>query len=322
MVKVKGNHKLADILLGIARSDLEAAKCLYENKLYPQAIFHLQQSAEKADKSFALIIGLTTEEDLKTHNTLNFDKKILNEVKNKIEIWKDPTSAKTIEREIKKVVKGKKIPQEIIKKIKENEENEADIISKSKKSLPINDDDIKKMNQYVEKQIESINSYNKEKNHIEKNHIPSDQEVQQQIKELLGSIKKVDEFKLYAEEQVKEIRKHYEPLVTGKKTDNLKTELKKLLLESNYSLKDADEVSSIMLRELLALFINQLSKYSYYLSLHGLSVIMYPHAIATRYPNNGFNPLEIYTDSYQLIGSFNMLADILSPKLNTGKQKD
>lgn len=52
---------IAEILLEISKKDLEAAKCLYENKFYSQAIFYLQQSVEKAAKSFGLLTGMIDE---------------------------------------------------------------------------------------------------------------------------------------------------------------------------------------------------------------------------------------------------------------------
>jgi len=51
-------------LLNIAESDLEASRVLYENQLYPQAIFYFQQSVEKANKSLALVSKQVTEKEL------------------------------------------------------------------------------------------------------------------------------------------------------------------------------------------------------------------------------------------------------------------
>lgn len=48
----------------ISKKDLEASKVLYEKKLYPQAIFHLQQSIEKSAKSFFVMIGIANTQDL------------------------------------------------------------------------------------------------------------------------------------------------------------------------------------------------------------------------------------------------------------------
>ncbi len=57
--------KLSKTLLEIAKKDLEAAKCLYEKELYPQAIFYLQQSVEKAAKSFAIMTNMIKEDEVK-----------------------------------------------------------------------------------------------------------------------------------------------------------------------------------------------------------------------------------------------------------------
>lgn len=42
----------SEVFLEIAKKDLKAAQCLYKAKLYPQAIFFLQQSVEKMMKAF------------------------------------------------------------------------------------------------------------------------------------------------------------------------------------------------------------------------------------------------------------------------------
>lgn len=51
------------VFLEIAKMDLKAAKCLYEQALYPQAVFSLQQSVEKMTKAFgALSLDMTPAE--------------------------------------------------------------------------------------------------------------------------------------------------------------------------------------------------------------------------------------------------------------------
>ncbi len=52
------------VLLDIAKSDLVAAKSLFKKKLYPQAVFYLEQSVEKATKSFGLHLQ-QAQEDVK-----------------------------------------------------------------------------------------------------------------------------------------------------------------------------------------------------------------------------------------------------------------
>ncbi|MCK5476364.1 MAG: HEPN domain-containing protein [Candidatus Aenigmarchaeota archaeon] len=58
------NIKREEELLGVAERDLKATKVLYEKKLYPQAIFYFQQSVEKANKSFGLMLNIISEKDL------------------------------------------------------------------------------------------------------------------------------------------------------------------------------------------------------------------------------------------------------------------
>ena len=71
--------------LEIAQSDLRAAKCLFENCFYPQSLFFLQQSVEKATKAFSIKVGLLkNEKEIKSYShkssTIFIDciKKVLN----------------------------------------------------------------------------------------------------------------------------------------------------------------------------------------------------------------------------------------------------
>jgi len=56
---------IAEELFDIANKDLETAEILFERSLYPQAIFSLQQSIEKASKSLFVKIGAAESKDLK-----------------------------------------------------------------------------------------------------------------------------------------------------------------------------------------------------------------------------------------------------------------
>ncbi|MEM4819321.1 MAG: HEPN domain-containing protein, partial [Nanopusillaceae archaeon] len=46
--------ELAKALIAVAKMDLEAARVLYRERLYPQAIFYAEQSSEKIAKAFLL----------------------------------------------------------------------------------------------------------------------------------------------------------------------------------------------------------------------------------------------------------------------------
>lgn len=51
-------------LIQYAEKDLESAELLFEKRLYPPSIFHLQQAIEKLAKAFALSLGLVEEKEL------------------------------------------------------------------------------------------------------------------------------------------------------------------------------------------------------------------------------------------------------------------
>lgn len=80
-------NELARQTLEIAKSDLSAARCLYENRLYPQAIFYLQQSVEKSFKSQIYFLGIANEKEARSrisHKTLQVFKKTTTEQDNLI----------------------------------------------------------------------------------------------------------------------------------------------------------------------------------------------------------------------------------------------
>lgn len=70
------------VLLKIAHKDLEASKILFREKLYPQAVFFLQQSVEKAAKAIGLREGEISKEQLK-HNIGHRAWMVFTEIHNK-----------------------------------------------------------------------------------------------------------------------------------------------------------------------------------------------------------------------------------------------
>jgi len=59
------NVKYALELIEVAESDFKAAKLLMNNKLYPHALFHVEQGFEKLLKGILVAMGLTEPKDLK-----------------------------------------------------------------------------------------------------------------------------------------------------------------------------------------------------------------------------------------------------------------
>jgi len=78
-----------DVLSKISVNDLKAAKILYKNKLYPQAVFFLQQSIEKMFKSFGALQDNLTIQELKSdvgHNSTRVLSCLMQKFLNKISL--------------------------------------------------------------------------------------------------------------------------------------------------------------------------------------------------------------------------------------------
>lgn len=56
----------SQVFFKLAVNDLQAAKHLLDGKFFPQSVFYLEQSVEKATKSFGIRFGLITEEEART----------------------------------------------------------------------------------------------------------------------------------------------------------------------------------------------------------------------------------------------------------------
>lgn len=80
--------KLAASYYDIAVVDIKASKTLFHNKLYSQSVFYFQQSVEKANKAFAILTEIISEEEAKfdrDHNTNKIYKRIIDKQTNEIE---------------------------------------------------------------------------------------------------------------------------------------------------------------------------------------------------------------------------------------------
>ncbi|MEM2528848.1 MAG: HEPN domain-containing protein [Thermoproteota archaeon] len=67
-----GYEKLSQIYFEIAKKDLRAAKLLYDQGFYPQAIFYLEQAVEKAVKAVILMYNIhLSSEELYSHRLVS-----------------------------------------------------------------------------------------------------------------------------------------------------------------------------------------------------------------------------------------------------------
>lgn len=62
--KQKENRNLAIEFLKCAKDDIKATKLLYENKVFPLSVYHLQQAVEKITKAYALVLSIISKEEL------------------------------------------------------------------------------------------------------------------------------------------------------------------------------------------------------------------------------------------------------------------
>lgn len=63
------SRKLSYDFLNEAERDIKSCKVLYSKKIYPHAVYHLQQAVEKAMKGYCLALGMLSIEEVKSHDT-------------------------------------------------------------------------------------------------------------------------------------------------------------------------------------------------------------------------------------------------------------
>lgn len=260
------------VLLEIAKKDLEAAKCLFEKGLYPQAIFYLEQAVEKATKSLAIYNKMKTEKELKEnvrHETQKIYLDILKQSKVKVERT-----------------------YELIKRFPRLKQ--ASLIKE------LGDLNVNRLNNIIENFVFFIDGVK----------FISKEELQEIISEAAKFEKEIENTEIKIEES--EIKNLKERLL----------EFVDLLCEINPAVPEKikgelERKFELFTPELVAALLkHSINLISCFNSLLYLSVILCPHAIRSRYPDNGFNPLETYTEGFPLVENFGPLASIVEKVLD------
>src|SRR3989344_6178985 len=57
-------NDMSNKLLKTSENDLKASKLLYKEEIYPQAVSHFQQSIEKSNKAFGLVLNIINDKAL------------------------------------------------------------------------------------------------------------------------------------------------------------------------------------------------------------------------------------------------------------------
>jgi HEPN domain-containing protein len=271
----------AQILLEIAKKDLEAARLLYSKKFYAQAVFYLEQAIEKGTKALGVKLKIISDEKeaIKiSHYTWRLHSKMVEKIMEQIqkieELWKVTeeqilTSDSSSNQELKKVL------EEIINPLIEykNEATEfKDIVD----------------TYYEEITFESAFSH----------------EALKKIQNILNTTNKLR----------KKVLRYL--TINNKIIESLNTWQtffgRTLNSISDPNLRSAlNQVSAQLTSQMGAVFTLIKKQYPCYARLGSctiyslfLSLTFSHHSSKSRYPEEDFNPLEVYTNRLPLIQMF------------------
>ncbi len=267
-------------LLSTAKTDLVASKVLYENGLYPQAIFYFQQSVEKANKVFALITNQVKENELLKeigHDTINiYDK-----------------SAKNLKQEYEKINENlNRLPE--LKTLKILKGFNTD---KNLRQLDLDLSQIKKIKKGKKELIYisnwDIRCFLKEIESAKKDCEKAKQDFSKfKITERAWNKMKKDMSEMY------DVLSKFDPTLKESKSDLESTNMK--LLVENFIKNLIEPISIIPLS--IALFY--------------LAIVTLPHVSITRYPQNDLTPAKIYTKNLPIVKMLPKLIEVQADVLN------
>jgi len=270
----------AQRFLTIAQQDLKAARCLYDHEFYPQAVFYLEQSAEKGLKSFAIFAGMITEQEARrsiSHQTMKIFSKTTTGFKDKIDTFNSNIlSDPRLERMFDGIGNSSQLSAQVNRTlgfIQTASKENVVTISKNEKRLRNYMISLKKLHQ----------EYNDIQDLIQQFSI-SETEFRSFKKMLLNMIKR------YFEEQPDEFK-------------TVKKEMDEKLTYDFY-------VKSM--REYLLLLLPPIFIYS---SFFYLSRLLAPHALS-RYPEGDFDPSEFYNCELPLIQEFPQISSYVHETLS------
>jgi len=265
-------------LLEIAKKDLEASRLLFDKKLYPQAVFFLQQSIEKAIKSYGILNNVISEGETRDigHRAWKVYRKIFSKLKEDMRKAKEFIEAYPGLKQTR-ILKDLDLDA-IIAKLEEHEESPSEEKEKELWKLSFE-------RERLENIIADINKTRKELEEEITIYI-SEREVKEIKKALMDYIFKINP--------------------TAKiEADKIKRKLDKALTPQ-------------LIRDRLNIVIAELPSYVFCsLSLYYLSLVLSPHATKPRYPQADHNPLEVYNERMPLIQVFSHFIEIAEETLNT-----
>lgn len=271
----KSNIPLAQDSLKRARSDLKSAKVLYENECYPDTVYHLQQSLEKAWKSFGFYYGIITEGQARSKDIIGHK------------------GSKVCTRTIiafKKVVGHMRSQVKALKNVQTSHPTEPS-------ALIVSDDQLITLDDGVGEILRELNNYTANEDALRT--MPYD-EMKQLIDTLTELQRLLDDIELkldsspFKDEFCEKIRqgayRFWRPLVAG--NPYAERILRKTVWE---------ELTDDMIRDMMKCTMHGIAVTA---PLFPLAVITQVHEQTTRYRMDGITPESIYTTDHPMIRLF------------------
>ncbi|TQD28277.1 HEPN domain-containing protein [Methanolobus vulcani] len=272
--------EVPQIFLDIAKQDLKSSQLLFENKCYPQSIFLFQQSVEKAVKSMSIFTGTTNLKkaaDKIGHKGVTFYRMLnLNWMENLKSMRKNKQKTEAFAQMLDVDSTGMDIIEV------ENDAKDLDIwtltyIKNTQDHVELSDNELTDILAHIS-EIEEEYIYALSEG---TDFIKTDEEWLQFIEEVTEFIKKGVQYYVENPEEVDvDIPENISEIV--------EEEFKRV-----FGATDKETWNQFANLILDSLYINHL--------LFGLSIIMDPHAISARYPDEDFNPMEFYTLELPLV---------------------
>lgn len=280
MTEALKNPQFAHKLLAMAHQDLKAARHLYSGGFYPQAVFYLEQSAEKGLKSFSIALGIIDEKEAKldiSHRTLKIYEKTTRSLRQRIV---------TLQENLKKIPSLEAFYNKRLNfcdAAKQLDVSLAQLRVLSKQgdeALSLSEEDLKK-------------------------HIKTLNDLARYSKRASAKIQK----KALSPSDFRAIERFLTEMVDAALADQpVHLNSTKEEIRTKFTFETYEKLT----KELLAESIPPMTTFQ---SFFQLSIILQPHAIA-RYPKSDFNPVEFYKPDLPLIKCLSKLADITERVLN------
>lgn len=289
------NSELYIVLFNISKKDLNAARLLYENEHYPQAVFSLQQSIEKAVKSIAVFVG-----DVK-----NPSSEIGHQCANYYKLSSDNFKAR-----MDKFEKDEEKTQVLCKLMGFDDYDLSEGLQEIKKTTEELENSL---NTAIKKSHKQRLMTNADMVHIISDLEEIENECNLSIADEESFFSTDEEFELYKLDMVNKIMKAADFLITKYRESGI------------YVVENAHEIIENEVKSFGGVDKDSWNKMIYSIiqmmyaskSLYCLSLITDAHAVSSRYPIKSFNPIEFYTSESPIIKNFDFLIDITEKVINS-----